>query len=342
MASALSLNDPSRERQTFVGRAAVLFVCSLLLIGVLVARLIQLQIVDYDTYRTRSDDNRIQVQPLPPPRGLIKDRNGELLAENRPVSALALVEERIDDLEELLIELEPLVDISEEDLENYEKRFKRRRRPYEPVTLRDVLSEKEVASLAVNRHRLPGVEVRTELKRHYPYGSVMAHAVGSVRRVTEDDVKRLDPVNYSATEFVGRRGVERYYEASLHGAVGYQRVETNAHGRILQVLDIQPPTTGQDITLHLDSRLQISATAALGERRGAIVALDPRSGGVLALVSNPGYDPNLFVTGFSERAVPGTDRLAANASVQSGGQRPVFSRLHLQAGGWSGGHRQWA
>jgi penicillin-binding protein 2 len=299
MASALSLNDPSRERQVFVGRAAVLFVGSLILIGVLVARLIQLQIVDYDTYRTRSDENRIQVQPLAPPRGLIKDRHGELLAENRPVSSLALVAERIGDLEELLVELEPLVDISEEDLENYEKRFKRRRRPYEPVTLRDALSENEVASLAVNRHRLPGVEVRTELKRHYPYGSVMAHAVGSVRRVTEDDLKRLDPVNYSATEFVGRRGVERYYEGSLHGAVGYQRVETNAHGRILQVLDIQPPNTGQDITLHLDSRLQISATAALGERRGAIVALDPKTGGVLALVSNPGYDPNLFVTGFS-------------------------------------------
>ncbi|MEJ2087869.1 MAG: penicillin-binding protein 2 [Gammaproteobacteria bacterium] len=272
---------------------------AIVLIGLLVARLVQLQIVDYDTYRTRSDDNRIQVQPLPPPRGLIKDRHGVLLAENRPVSSLALVVERIGDFQALLAELEPLVDVSEEDLAGFQKRLHRKRRPYEPVTLRDALSEEEVSRLAVNRYRLPGVEVRTELKRHYPYGSVMAHAVGSVRRVTEDDLRSLDPVNYSATEFVGRRGVERFYESSLHGEVGYQRVETNAHGRILRVLDIQPPKTGQDITLQLDASLQIAATAALGERRGAVVALDPATGGILALVSNPGYDPNLFVTGIS-------------------------------------------
>jgi penicillin-binding protein 2 len=299
MVSALSLNDPSSERRSFVSRAVVLFVIAMLLIGLLVARLVQLQVVDHDTYRTRSDENRIQVQPLAPPRGLIKDRNGELLAENRPVSALAVVVERVDDFDDLLMELSALVHIGEDDLDAYEKALKRRRRPYEPVTLRDALSEDEVARLAVNRHRLPGVEVRTELKRHYPYGSVMAHAVGSVRRVTEEDLQRLDPVNYSATDFVGRRGVERFYETSLHGQVGYQRVETNAHGRILQVLDIQPPKTGQTIHLNLDSRLQIAATAALGERRGAVVALDPQSGGVLALVSNPGYDPNLFVAGIA-------------------------------------------
>ncbi len=274
----------------------------MLLIGVLVVRLVQLQVVDYETYQTRSDENRIQVQPLPPPRGLIYDRHGVLLAENRPVSSLALVEERIGDTDALVAELRQLVDIGEEDLANYQKRLQRKRRPYEPVTLREVLSEAESARLAVNRHRLPGVEVRTELKRHYPFGAVMAHAVGSVRRITEEDLRRFDKAedsNYSATDFIGRRGVERFYERSLHGAVGYQRVEINAHGRILQVLDIEPPTSGQDITLHLDSRLQIAATAALGERRGSIVAIDPKTGGILALVSNPGYDPNLFVTGIS-------------------------------------------
>jgi penicillin-binding protein 2 len=299
MAPALSLNDPSSERQAFAGRALALFVLAMVLVCVLVGRLVQLQIVDYDTYRTRSDENRIQVQPLAPPRGLIKDRNGTLLAENRPVSSVALVVERVADFDALLAELRTLVDISEEDLQNFHDRLERRRRPYEAVTLRDALGENEVARLAVNRHRLPGVEVRTELKRHYPFGSVMAHAVGSVRRVTEEDLRRLDPVNYSATEFVGRRGVERFYETSLHGTVGYQRVETNAHGRILKVLDIEPPKTGQDVTLHLDANLQIAATAALGERRGAIVAIEPSTGGILALVSNPGYDPNLFVTGIS-------------------------------------------
>ncbi|MGD8417354.1 MAG: penicillin-binding protein 2 [Pseudomonadales bacterium] len=302
MASTLPLNDPSSERRSFSARAAALFAIAMVLIGVLVARLVQLQIVDYDTYRTRSDENRIQVQPLPPPRGLIYDRNGVLLAENRPVSSLALVTERVGDFDALLAELRTLVDIDEADLENYQKRLKRRRRPYEAVTLREALSEAEVAKLAVNRYRLPGVEVRTELKRHYPFGAVMAHAVGSVRRITEDDLRSFSEhtmSNYSATEFIGRRGVERFYERSLHGEVGYQRVEINAHGRILKVLDIQPPKSGRDITLQLDSRLQIAATAALGDRRGAVVALDPKTGGILALVSNPGYDPNLFVTGIS-------------------------------------------
>jgi penicillin-binding protein 2 len=302
MASALSLNDPGSDRRNFVRRSALLFAIAMVLIGVLVARLVQLQILDHDTYQTRSDENRIQVQPLPPPRGLIYDRHGVLLAENRPVSSLALVNERVQDLDALVAELRLLVDIGEEDLANYGKRLLRKRRPYEAVTLREVLSEAESARLAVNRHRLPGVEVRTELKRHYPFGAVMAHAVGSVRRVTEEDLRRFDDAtnsNYSATQFIGRRGVERFYERSLHGEVGYQRVEINAHGRILKVLDIEPPKSGQDISLHLDSRLQIAATAALGERRGSIVAIDPRTGGILALVSNPGYDPNLFVTGIS-------------------------------------------
>ena len=248
---------------------------------------------------------------------MIKDRHGVLLAENRPVSSLAIVIERVRDFDGLLVELAELVDIAEGDLTAYREAQKRRRRPYEPVTLRDTLSEDEVARLAVNRHRLPGVEVRTELKRHYPFGSVMAHAVGSVRRVTEEDLQRLDPVNYSATDFVGRRGVERFYESSLHGQVGYQRVETNAHGRILQVLDIEPPKTGQNITLQLDSRLQIAATAALGERRGAVVALEPSTGGILALVSNPGYDPNLFVTGISGEQY---DQLANSRET------PLFNR----------------
>ncbi|TNF81787.1 MAG: penicillin-binding protein 2, partial [Gammaproteobacteria bacterium] len=188
MASAISLNDPSSDRRNFARRSAVLFAIAMLLIGVLVTRLVQLQIIDHDTYQTRSDENRIQVQPLAPPRGLIYDRHGVLLAENRPISSLALVSERIKDLDALVAELRGLVDIGEEDLANYSKRLKRKRRPYEAVTLREVLSEAESARLAVNRHRLPGVEVRTELKRHYPFGAVMAHAVGSVRRVTEEDL----------------------------------------------------------------------------------------------------------------------------------------------------------
>ena len=301
MSPLLSIKDSLSERQSFGARALTLFIIAAALMLGLVARMVQLQVLEYDTYQTRSEENRIQVQPLAPPRGLIFDRNGVLLAENHPVSSLALVRERIEDLDGMIAELGTLVQIADEDLEGFRERMKRRRRPYEPIALKLNLDEEEIATLAVNRHRLPGVEIKTQLVRHYPHGAMMAHAVGSVRRVNEEDLRRLDPVRYSATKFIGKIGIERFYERSLHGEVGYQWVETDAHGRIRQELDKKPPVAGQNITLHLDIRLQIAAYAALGQRRGAIVALDTRSGGVLAMVSNPGYDPNLFVTGISNQ-----------------------------------------
>ncbi|MCZ6641286.1 MAG: penicillin-binding protein 2 [Gammaproteobacteria bacterium] len=299
MSPTLAIKDPVSERQSFGTRALTLFVIAAALLMGLVGRMVQLQVLEYDAYQMRSEENRIQVQALAPPRGLIYDRNGVLLAENRPVSSLALVRERIEDLDELIAELGTLVRIDDEDLEGFYQRLKRRRRPYEPIALKLNLDEEEIATLSVNRYRLPGVEVNTQLVRYYPQGAMLAHAVGSVRRVTEEDLRRLDPVRYSATKFIGKIGVERFYEQSLHGEVGYQQVETDAHGRIRQELDKKPPVAGQNITLHLDIRLQIAAYAALGQRRGAIVALDTRSGGVLAMVSNPGYDPNLFVAGIS-------------------------------------------
>ncbi len=294
-----SIKDPIREKQLFVSRAMTLFVIIVGMMLLLAVRFFQLQVVEFETYQTRSDQNRIQVQPLAPPRGLIFDRGGELLADNRDSSSLALVTERIDTIGTTIEQLSQLVSITPADISEFERRLAQKRRPFEPVTLRRALTEEEIALLAVNRHLFAGVEVVNELVRNYPYGGLFAHAVGSVRRINEDDLRALDSVTYSATRFVGKRGVERFYERSLHGEVGYQQVETDAHGRIRQVLDIKPPIAGQNISLHLDSRLQIAATAALGEQRGAVVAMDPRSGGVLALVSNPGYDPNLFITGMS-------------------------------------------
>lgn len=300
MAPTLSIKDPQAERRSFIKRTIVLFALALALIGVLIVRLLQLQVWEYETYQTRSEDNRIQVQPLAPKRGLIYDRNGVLLAGNRPVSSLAVVRELVIDLPALFAELNALVGITTTDIAGFDERSRRRRRPYEPIALKLTLTEEDIARLAVNRHRLPGVEVTTQLLRHYPFGSLLAHAVGSVRRVSEEDLRRLNRVRYSATKFVGRRGVESVYESSLHGEVGHQRVEIDAHGRIRHELDKSPAVAGQNITLHLDSRLQIAASAALGDRRGAIVALDTRSGGVLAMVSHPGYDPNLFITGLSD------------------------------------------
>lgn len=299
MPHSLSIKDSFSERQIFSGRSLVMFVIAAVLVLILVARLVQLQVLEYDTYQTRSDDNRIQVQPLAPPRGLIYDRHGVLLADNRSQLSLSIVRERVVDFDALLNELRELVEISEADVEGFGKRLKRRRRPYEPVALKLALNEEEQAVLAVNRHRLMGVEVTPQLVRNYPFESLFAHAVGSVRRVAEDDLQRLDPVRYSATKFIGRRGVERFYEHSLHGEVGYRRVETDAHGLVRRELEVNRPTAGQNITLQLDSRLQIAASAALGQRRGAVVALDTRSGGVLAMVSSPSYDPNAFVLGMS-------------------------------------------
>jgi len=295
----LSIKDPIREKQLFFDRALIMFAVVVVLFGLLVLRMVQLQVWEHQVYQTRSDQNRIQIQPLAPSRGLIFDRHGELLADNRVSSSVALVTERIANLASTIEQVSRLVKVTPADITNFEKRILRKRRPFEPVALRLALDEEEIAVLAVNRHRLVGVEVTTELIRHYPYGALLSHAVGSVRRVTESDLQTLDPVTYSATRFVGKRGIEKYYERSLHGQVGYQQVETDAHGRIRQVLDIEEPISGQNITLHLDNRLQIAATAAMKGRRGAIVALDPRSGGILALVSMPGYDPNLFVNGMS-------------------------------------------
>ncbi len=302
MAPDLSIKDRVSEHQAFVSRALVIFAVAVLLVIALIVRLVQLQVWEHDVYRTRSDENRILVQPLAPQRGLIYDRNGVLLADNRPVFSLELVGERIDDLSAFIEELSTVVTISEEDVTRFYERLKRRRRPFEPIVLKLTLTDDEIAKLAVNRHRfIKGMQVNAKLVRFYPYGELFTHAIGSVRRVTEDDLRRLDPVNYSATTFVGKLGVEQFYERSLHGEVGYQRVETDAHGRIRQELERSLPQAGQNLSLHLDSRLQIAASGALGERRGAIVAIDTRSGGILAMVSNPGYDPNLFVTGISNR-----------------------------------------
>ncbi len=295
-----AIKDPIREKQLFFNRTALMFVCVVGLIGVLVVRMVHLQIWEHDAYQTRSEQNRIQVQPLPPPRGLIFDRHGQVLADNRVTSSLAVVTERVEDLAATIQELSTLVSVTPADITEFETRLARKRRPYEAIALRRALSEEEIAVLAVNRHRFIGVEVINEQVRYYPYEGLFAHAVGSVRRVTEEDLRRLDEVNYSGSRFVGKRGVEAFYEASLHGEVGYQQVETDAHGRIRQVLEINPPISGQNITLQLDNRLQIAASAALGDRRGAVVALDPRSGGVLAMVSQPSYDPNLFITGMSD------------------------------------------
>ena len=301
MAKRLAIKDTVNEQKLFVNRAIVLSIIMFLLFGLLLARFAALQVLDYQTYQTRSEQNRIQIQSISPPRGLISDTRGELLAGNITVYNLAVITERVESLNSILQKLTRLVGIDQTDIENFRQRIREKRRPYDPVPLRFRLSEKEIAILAANRYQLKGVEITTDLVRFYPYGPLFAHSVGSVRRINERDLANLDQAKYSATKYVGKVGIEKVYESSLHGSMGIQRVETDAHGRVRQVLDRDPSKYGSNLDLYLDVSLQASAVRALKQRRGAIVAIDTETGGILAMVSKPSYDPNAFITGISSK-----------------------------------------
>lgn len=317
MAEPLALKDHSGESQVFFDRIVLGLV--LLVIGILflAARMFYLQVMQHDLYTTLSDKNRIQVQSVPPIRGLIYDRNGELIADNVPSFSLTITRERVEDLESTLKSIDALIGLTPEQIESFERRLSRRQRPYEAVPILLRMTQEQIAQISVNRYSLPGVDVQAKLVRHYPHGDLMAHAVGSVRRINEDDARRLDSVAYSGTEHVGKIGVEKYYENVLLGKVGYQRVETDARGLIMKVLDSTPPEPGSNLMLHVDSGLQRVASDALGDRRGTVVAIDPKTGGILALVSKPSYDPNLFIAGIDH---------ATYASLRDSIDVPLFNR----------------
>ena len=287
------------------------------MLGLLVYRLLELQLWNHDTYKSRSDDNRIRVQTLAPPRGLIFDRHGRLLADNQNASSLALVVDKMPEPGASIERIASMLELSDSQQSEMIARVASNRRPDAPLVVVDSLSEEQVARLAVNRHFIPGAEVVNRLVRHYPHAEIAAHAVGSVRRLSDEDLRRVDPVQYSATEFIGKRGVEAFYEHALHGQVGYQKAESDALGRLRQTLDVQSPVAGRDLHLHLDIDLQRAGVSALGGRRGAMVALDPRSGGILAMVSQPAYDPNFFVSGMSKGAF---------AALSTSEYVPLFNR----------------
>ena len=299
MGDELSIKDTAQEQKLFAQRALMLSLLMLFFFILLLIRFVDLQIFDHQKYQTKSENNRIHVQPISPLRGLISDRNGELLAGNLTVYNLAVISERAVSLNETIFDLRKYVSISDIDLEEFKNRLKEKQRPFEPIPIKFGLSEKEIAVLAANRHRFRGIEITTDLARFYPYGPLFAHAVGSVRRITKGDLKSLERKNYSGTRYVGKVGVEKRYETKLHGKIGFQRVETDAHGRVRKVIDRTPSRFGSNITLYLDVNLQAASVRALGQKKGAVVAIDPSNGGVLALVSKPAYDPNSFINGMS-------------------------------------------
>ncbi|UTW06565.1 penicillin-binding protein 2 [Pseudomonas benzenivorans] len=318
MPQPIRLKDHEKDARLIRARAFVGALLVVLLTAVLVARLYYLQVVQYEYHSTLSENNRVHVQPIPPNRGLIFDRNGAIIADNRPSFSLTLTRERAGDWEQVLDVIVEVLGLSEDERALFEKRVRQGRRPFEPVPVLFELSEEQIARVAINQFRLPGVEVVARLVRHYPLGEHFAHSVGYVGRINEKELKELDPVAYSGTHHIGKTGIERFYEDQLHGEVGYEEVETNARGRVLRVLKRTDPLPGTDIVLTLDAQLQKAAEEALGGRRGAVVAIQPATGEVLAMVSQPSFDPNPFVTGISFKAY---------ADLRDSIDRPLYNRV---------------
>ncbi|MFG6179026.1 penicillin-binding protein 2 [Halomonas sp. THAF12] len=312
-----TLKNTEQELRIFRWRSLLAVVVVLLLTGLLGGRLAYLQIVQHEVYTTRSEKNRVRVEPLPPTRGLIYDRNGALLAENRPTYNLTLVRERVDDLDATLSLLVDLLELPEDRVAAFRERSRQRQRPFQPALLMSDLDEEQIARLAVNRHRLPGVEVQAQLLRYYPDAEIMSHVLGYVGRINAEELQVLDAGNYAGTHFIGKTGVERFYEEALHGQAGLRKVETNARGRVLRELGRTDPVPGQNLTLTLDKGLQRLAVDLLDGRRGAIVAVAPQSGEILAMASVPGFDTNQFVTGID---------LASYRALQQDIDLPLFNR----------------
>ena len=316
MATLLTIKDSSRESLLFsmraVGAAVIVGILALLLVG----RLVHLQIFKHQHFTTLSDNNRVKIVPIAPARGLIFDRRGEILAQNLPAYSLEVVPEAVEDMDALIAELRGVIEVTGEDEEAFHAELARRPR-FEKVPLRLRLEDREVARFAVNRHRFPGVEIGARLNRNYPFGELGVHLVGYVGRIDKRELDLIDRVDYRGTTHIGKTGVEASYEDRLHGKVGYQRVETNAQGRILRVLERRDPVPGRNLFLTMDARLQRTAEAALGDENGAIVALDPMTGAVLAMASRPGFDPNLFVSGID---------LETYRALQRSPDRPLFNR----------------
>ena len=316
MSAAVTIKDIALESQLFKSRAVVAGIVTVGLTIILLARLVHLQVLEYEHFKTLSDDNRVKIVPVPPTRGLIFDRNGVVLAQNTPTYSLELVPESVKDIPGLIEELKAIIDIKPSDEERFYRLLKKRRR-FQNIPIRLRLNEQEVARFSVNRHRFPDVDVHARLSRDYPLGALAVHLIGYVGRISEPELGRIDATNYRGTSYIGKTGVEQAFESLLHGRVGYQHVETNAAGRTVRVLQSFDPVPGSDLHLTIDAELQAHAEQALAGEPGAIVAMEPATGDILAFVSLPGFDPNLFVDGIDVQTY--RDLLTSSG-------RPLFNR----------------
>lgn len=300
MAYSNELKNHHDELRNFRLRLTVLGLFALIAFSILATRFYFLQINRYDHYQTLAENNRISVVPIAPNRGLITDRNGVVLAHNFFVYTLEITPSKIDDLDATIAELAKLVEVSSIDLKRF-KKLKAQSHVFESVPLRTHLNEVEAARFAVNRYRFPGVEIKSRLFRHYPQGKMGAHMIGYIGRINDKDQLKLTEngtlSNYKGSDHIGKSGIEQSYESELHGTTGFQQVEIDADGKAVRVLSSTPPVSGNNLVLAADIKLQEIAETAFGEHRGALVAIQPNTGEVLAFVSMPTFDPNLFVDG---------------------------------------------
>ncbi len=316
MAPTLRIKDHWREQQLFTGRLLVAILFVLGLTGLVVGRLVQLQVGKYEYYSVQSSGNRIRVEPVPPIRGLILDRNGKVLAENTPSYQLEMTPEQVPDMADTLTRLVASGILPEGDLPEL-KEMVASRRAFDTVVVAERLTDEELAAFAVRRPHFPGLDIRARLGRSYPYGTAAAHLLGYVGGISADDKKTLDPTAYAGTTHVGKISVERSFETRLHGTPGHEDVVVNVHGRKMQVLDRVRSLPGEDVILTIDMDAQIAANQGLQGKRGAAVAIDPRNGEVLAFVSTPAYDPNAISAGLSRRAY---------LALQEDLDQPMFNR----------------
>ncbi len=313
----MELSTGVREKHLIQNRLMVAAIGGACLLILLVVRLIWLQLIETERFQTASEANRLQTLPVSPARGLIVDRNGLILAENRPNLQLLLVPEEVDDIDVMVSEVRSRIEFTDGDAERFAKNLKSRRRPRDPVVVKDDLSESEAALIAVDLFQFPGLQIEARPTRFYPYGGLTAHSLGYVGRLSINELQAIEESRYAGTETIGKSGVEKAYEDALLGQVGVERVETSARGQIMRSVDRDDPVPGADIPLHLDIGLTAKLYEALGDRRGAIVAMDPQTGGILGLASAPTYDANAFIGGISQ---------AEYAALQVNQDTPLFNR----------------
>lgn len=312
----IPIKNHQEEIQLVTNRSITAYVLMGLLVILLIARLAYLQVDKNELYTTLSKKNWLDLVPLEPTRGLIFDRNGVLLAENIPVFSLDVIPDKIDNMAQTLSDVSKIIPLTDIEIAQFHKQLKQHRR-FDEIPLKLRLTEEEVARFSESQYRFPGIIVKARLMRHYPLGGSFIHALGYVGRINIQELGEIDEANYSASNYIGKLGIEKYYEDELHGTVGYEQAENDASGEPVRILNRIKPVPGENLYLTIDSKLQLAIEQALDGHRGAVVVIQPSTGQILAMVSQPTYDPNTFVAGISTQDFK---------ALQQSPDRPLYNR----------------